>query len=113
MASIAQIRYYDDNNSLNSQDFNSYTVFCGDTSFVKYSPIRHLGIQTLPGTRVFLNQSITPIIIGATGIYELDIREDSTAILHSIRFDENSMKTIRDMPNGFLIIDIVYEGGGV
>lgn len=109
---LAQIRYYDDNNKLNSDGFSVYTSLCGDTAFVKYSPIRHLGVQALPGTRMYLNKSTSPIIIGATGVYELDIKEDSTAILHSIRFDINSMKTIRDLPNGFLIIDIVYEGEG-
>ena len=109
---IAQIRYYDDNNALNSLGFQLYTTFCGDTAFTKFSPIRHLGVQTLPGTRMYLNRSTTPIIIGATGIYELDIKENSTALLSSIRFDETSMKTIRDLENGFLLSDLVYEGSG-
>ena len=36
-------------------------------------PIVQLGIQTLPGTKFYLNNSIEPIIVGYTGIYELDL----------------------------------------
>ena len=109
---IVQVRYYDEENSLNSQGFNSYNTLCGTTGLDAYSPIRHLGVQALPGTRMYFNNSVTPVIIGATGIYELDLRENTTAILHSIRFDRKSMEIIRDTPNAYLIIDIVYDGGG-
>jgi len=51
-----------------------------------------------------------PIIIGGTGIFELDLR-NTTAILSSLRFDKNSMINIAKNPNGFLIIDMVYSGG--
>lgn len=109
MLKIAQIRYYDDGDDRNTP-YSLYTQLCGDTAFKDFAPIRHLGIQTVPGTRVYLNKSITPIIIGATGIYELDLNEESTAILHSIRFDKTSMEIIKNLPNGHLIVDIVYEG---
>ena len=32
--------------------------------------------------------------------------------LHSIRIDKDSMETINNLPNGYLIIDIVYGGEG-
>ena len=37
---------------------------------------------------------------------------NTTAILNSIRIDPDSMKTINDLPNGYLIVDIVYGGEG-
>jgi hypothetical protein len=36
-------------------------------------PIVQLGIQSVPGTKFYLNGSNNPIIIGNTGIYELDL----------------------------------------
>ena len=49
-----------------------------------YSPIIHLGIQTLPGTKIYLNGFYdAPIIIGATGIYELDL-EGTTGLIDRV-----------------------------
>ena len=88
----------------------NYIFYCNEVSFAQFAPIQQLGIQTLPGTKFYLNQSIDPIIIGGTGIFELDLR-NTTAILSSLRFDKNSMINIAKNPNGFLIIDMVYSGG--
>ena len=108
---IAQIRYYNDNDERNSP-YKLYTELCGDTAFKNFGIIKKLGIQTLPGTRVYFNKSITPIVIGATGIYELDLSDNTSAILHSIRFDKTSMETIRNLANGYLLVDILYDEKG-
>ena len=79
--------------------------------FADKTPIYQLGIQALPGTKFFLNGGIDPVIIGATGIYELDLQDKAS--ISALRFDAESMKTIEkagDAGNGFLIVDIVYEG---
>ena len=105
---IKQLRYYADGHPKNS----GYTLgaqYCNETSFSYFAPIEQLGIQTLPGVKFYLNQSLDPII-GATGIYELDLR-NTTAILSSLRFDKESIDTIKNIDNGFLIIDLVYTGG--
>ena len=119
---IKQFRYYEDGNANNSKqpnnaplvddsgDYINYNFYCNEMSFAKFAPIYQLGIQTLPGTKFYLNQSIEPIIIGATGIYELDLR-NTTANLSSLRFDKKSMLNIKNNPQGFLIIDMVYSGG--
>ena len=119
---IKQLRYYADpiydeeGNLLNETVVNKnagYTrkaYYCNETSFSYFAPIEQLGIQTLPGTKFYLNQSEEPIIIGGTGIYELDLR-NTTAILSSLRFDAKSMDIIDKVDNGYLIIDIVYTGG--
>ena len=110
MAKMAQFRYYSENspnNSYPSADNQSYTIFCADTAFRAYAPIHQFGIQTLPGTKIFINQSQNPIIIGGTGIFEVDC-DATTATINSFRIDQNSMETINKLPNGYLIIDIVY-----
>lgn len=111
MAKIKQFRFYKDESTNNAPAVRDWRYYCDDTSFRHFAPIYQLGIQTLPGTRVYLNQSTTPIIIGASGIYELDLN-NTTAVLNSIRVEKTSMKTINDLENGFLIIDIVYGGEG-
>ena len=83
---IAQIRYYNDNDERNSP-YKLYTELCGDTAFKNFGTIKKLGIQTLPGTRVYFNKSITPIIIGATGIYELDLSDKNTFEFNVVNFE--------------------------
>lgn len=106
---IKQLRYYFDGCPKNA-GYTSMDQYCDETSFSYFAPIEQLGIQSLPGTKFYLNQSLDPIIIGGTGIYELDLR-NTTAILSSLRFDKESMETIQNLDNGFLIIDLVYTGG--
>ena len=117
---IKQLRFYnaeaDSNGNIVSDPNNapsgvSYKYYCDDTSFRYFAPIYQLGSQTLPGTKVYFNQSTTPVIIGASGVYELDLT-NTTAILNSIRIDPESMQTINDLPNGYLIVDLVYGGEG-
>jgi len=77
------------------------------TAFPKTYPIVQIGIQTLPGTKVYLNAHTVPVIIGATGIYELSV--DGLANLTSIQFDNQSLVTIGENPNAYVIIDYIYE----
>lgn len=110
---IKQFRFYNYNDRTGTQNPNNapqvptWRYYCDDTSFRNFAPIYQFGIQTLPGTKVYLNQSTTPIIIGASGVYEIDL-EDTTAILNSIRIDPTSMQAINDIDNAYLIIDIVH-----
>lgn len=111
---IKQYRYYTDNNTTNNQPTNvtsqSYVsgkVFENDNCF----PILQLGIQTLPGTKFYLNNAERPIIVGATGIYELDI--DGLAEIVKLTFDYTSMETIKNSDTGHLIVDIVYDDGSI
>ena len=77
---VMQFRYYDDS-SLDNQP-NRVSGISGAITkakltsgsiFSAYLPITQLGIQTVPGTKFYLNNADNPIIIGATGIYELDL----------------------------------------
>lgn len=106
---IMQFRYYDDEQVDNNQpkDLKRKDLETG-AIFSKYTPITQLGIQALPGTRFILNENIEgPVIIGSTGIYELDL--EGISKINSLRFDSKSLDLIAKNPNAFLIIDIIYE----
>ena len=78
-----------------------------------YAPIIQLGIQALPGTRFYLNDSIEPIIIGDTGIFEIEL--NGVIEISKIQFDCVSLDAIARDPSAILIIDTIYisqeEGG--
>lgn len=111
---MTQFRYYADGNPNNcpyrketDKGWN-WSYYCTSENFKKYSPILSLGVQTLPGTKIYINNSYNPIIIGSSGIFELDVTNTSASI-NNIRVDEESMKLIKDLPDGYIIIDMVYE----
>ena len=106
---ITQIRFYNDNNIKNTP-YSYHLSFCDSTSFSKYAPIKFLSIQTIPGTKFYLNKNLSPIIVGASGIYELDLR-GTAARLVNFRFDRTSMDIINNSDRGYLIIDLIHEGG--
>lgn len=120
---VKQFRYYNENHVNNSpqsvpgsEDASLKSLYVNGFVFeTPYCyPILQLGIQTLPGTKFYLNSSVEPIIIGFTGIYELDL--DNQTEITKITFNEESMTAIENNPNGYLIIDILYdktEGEGV
>lgn len=106
---IMQFRYYSDEQSDNNQpkDLKAEDLEKG-TVFSKYTPITQLGIQALPGTRFYLNGNIEgPVIIGSTGIYELEL--EGISKINSLKFDFKSLDLIAKNPNAFLIIDVIYE----
>jgi hypothetical protein len=53
-----------------------------------------------------INNSETPLTIGATGIYELDI--DGLATITSLMFAANSIPTASN-PDAYIIVDYVYD----
>lgn len=73
-----------------------------------YGSAIKVGIQGLPGTIFYLNNS-TPrgIVIDHTGVYELDLRNTTTTI-DTLYFDPTSLQNISKIDNASLIIDILY-----
>lgn len=120
---VTQLRYFGDttitfneqnegqatHKMINNQpeDLNSDSLISG-TAFDIYSPIIQLGIQTLPGVKFHLNANLDPIIVGASGIYELDLTESSVKITECY-FERESLTLIDNSPDGYLIIDLVYQ----
>lgn len=120
---ITQLRFFGDSNGyLNTSDrdaiyhqmdenqpnsLSSLDLSSGD-AFVDFTPIVQLGIQALPGTKFNLNANLDPIVIGVSGMYELDLT-NSSAVLTSLTFEKDSLDQIDKNPDGYLIVDIVYE----
>ena len=103
---IKQYRYYGEGNNKNQpSEISKETLVSGKV--FKNFPILQLGIQTLPGTKFYLNKSVEPIIIGFTGIYELNL--ENQAEITYINFEQTSIENISINPNGYLIVDILYE----
>ena len=70
-------------------------------------PIIQLGIQSLPGVKFYLNNSASPIILGYTGIYDLEL--NGITEITSLSFDAESMNLINASPESYLIVDFIYE----
>ena len=109
---VKQYRYYNEKDATRNQPSNvNKDQFINGLVFEEPScyPILQLGIQTLPGTKFYLNSSIEPIIIGFTGIYELDL--DNKAEIIKLTFNKTSMDLIDSNANGYLITDVLYDDG--
>ena len=117
---IKQFRYYNDTNNLGKNSPSvitidgadvdvSYAHYVSGAVFGECFPVLQFGIQSLPGTKFYLNNGNDPIVIGSTGIQELDL-EGQTEITQ-IQMDGGSMKTINDNDSAYLIIDIIYDNG--
>ena len=108
---IKQYRYYGENNSKN-QPLNEISLETLESGSVFFSEeglgsITQLGIKSLPGTMFYLNNAKNPTIIGATGIYELDLEGFSE--VNSLRFDKTSASIINDIGSAYIIVDALYE----
>lgn len=70
--------------------------------------VKKIGIQTIPGIRFFVDENNEyPIIIGMSGIFELDLTSSIATITH-LCFDADSLDIIENNPGGYLIIDLLY-----
>lgn len=86
-------------------DYSSGAVFDNIGCF----PILQLGIQALPGTKIYLNEGTEAVVIGSTGIYELDL--DGLAEIVKLQFDYTSLQIINDNDTACLIVDIIWDDG--
>lgn len=105
---IMQFRYYKDGDTNKNQpkNINRSRLISGSV-FSNNLPVTQLGIQTLPGTKFYLNNSTSPIVVGSTGIYELDL--EGLSEITNISFDAQSLVNINANENAYLIIDVVSE----
>ena len=115
---IKQFRYYAENDTNTNPNYTrnfpssiSYRNLVSGSIFATSTPIVQLGIQALPGTRFYLNGNNNPIIIGNTGIYELDLQGQGE--ITALSFEATSIQAIRDNEYAYLIVDIIYEEGVV
>lgn len=105
---IKQFRYYGEQaTSKNYPTLGTYAAFLKGSAFSECMPVIHLGIQAPSGTKFYLNNSDNAIVVGYTGIYEIDV-EDLTEIT-SLSFNVDSLQQVGDNDNFYIIVDLVYE----
>ena len=105
---IMQFRYYGENHSNNQPENITFNELNEGKVFSKYLPFTQLGIQALPGTRFYLNDNRDgPVIIGSTGIYELEL--EGISKITNLKFDSRSLELIKNNNSTGLIIDVIYE----
>ena len=116
MKKIAQFRYRGQNSdgTNHPDNFPQYEFYIDKLTdgniFQDFGPVTHLGIQAPVGIKFYLNSSPNPIMIGQTGIYELDL--ENIGRISSIRFDRTDLNNYYtdNARNDMILIDIVYEG---
>ena len=78
---VYQFRYYNEGSDKNYHPdmgkeeydkINAENLQSGE-AFNTYMPVKQLGIQSIPGTKFYLNYSSDSIMIGSTGIYEIEL----------------------------------------
>lgn len=110
---IKQYRYYNDGNlhnqpsDINKEGMYEGNVFISDNTIQEIGMITNLGIQGLPGTKIYINGSASPILLGMMGVFELDV--SNYGFIYDLRIDYESAKTIEKTENGYLIIDAIYD----
>ena len=109
MKKVKQFRYYSDGNPQNYPNDISLKNLVSGSIFTqnKIYPIVQLSIYSLPGTKFYLNNSIYPVVIGSTGIYELDLK--GVTQITEIHFDKRSLNLINENNNAYLIVDIIAD----
>lgn len=112
---LKQFRYYGEaRNDLNYPPTITKTnLYTGGIFFTSNDllSIQALGIQAVPGTKFYLNNSVESIIVGSTGIYELDLADGYE--ITALKFDSASLNLINDPTNSaYLIIDAIYNVEG-
>lgn len=111
---IAQFRYYGKNETeknyapINVDDWDQ--AFITGSIFEEFKPIYQLGIQSLPGIKFRINEGKHYIVMGSSGIYDLDLVNG--AKIMSLCFDQNSLQRISDNPTTYLLVDILYDEKG-
>lgn len=104
---IKQFRYYGEDHQNNQPTGENMISYCNGDVFGDYFPITQLGIQAIPGTKFYLNNNLEPVIIGTTGIYELDLNNQTQ--INKITIDNDSLNMINNNPSAYLIVDILYD----
>lgn len=103
---IKQFRYYGESNSSNNPSGLSKSKLVNGKAFSDCLPIVKLGIQAKPGTKFYVNNKTNSIMIGSTGIYDIDLRDKVD--IGYLSFDPSTIAGSLETP---LIIDIIYEKG--
>lgn len=106
---IAQVSYNIPNATLTREDCG---LLISGAAFAEYAlgGIEQLGIQAMPGTKFHVNSCPDPVIVGATGVYEINL--SNQAVITDLYFEKESIDAINDSNGSLpLLIDIIYREG--
>ena len=108
---VNQVRYFGEKHSKNSDPLITKRSLMYGTAFSNHYPIIQLGVQTLPGMKIYINGHENPVIVGQTGIYELNV--DGITHITKLEFDGEVLNLIdSNNTNSYLIVDYIYETEG-
>lgn len=105
---IRQYRYYGDGHASNYPPGLTKKQLTDDNIFSGLGSISQLGIQGRPGTVIYLNGQTFPIVLGETGIYEIDLQNYGQ--IYSIQFGTAELENYA-LNKDRLLIDFIYKGG--
>ena len=103
-----QIIYCHPDSNKNTSGITAANLVSG-TAFSRFLPLSQLGIRALPGTEFYVNGGTTPVIIGFSGLFEIDLTSGGS--ITSLRFDEKSIRAIEANDSAYLIVDMLGIGG--
>lgn len=107
---VNQIRFYGDGNKKNYPDNLTSSKLATGNAFSDTQKIVQLGIQSLPGMKFYINGHKYPIVVGQTGIYELNV--DGLSYIQKLQFDITILGNInKNKGSSYLIVDYIYEEG--
>lgn len=97
---IAQLRYYNEENSY-PVGINKSKLQSGE-AFKDYLPITQLTIQTLPGSRFYIDDE--PILTDPSGMFRISLDG-----ITKLSFSNESLNKINEDKNASLIVDIIFN----
>lgn len=110
---LKQFRYYGENNKKNNPLGLTKNQLVSGSAFIlqdnESAPIISLGIQGIPGLKFYLNEAADAVIIGNSGIYQLELNDNYE--INKLGFDDKNLEDLINNPTNtaYLIIDIIYE----
>lgn len=111
---IGQVRYFGDGE--NGGSAKNYPAgirkisLATGSAFNDIVPITQLGVQTLPGMKIYINDHPNPVVVGQTGIYELNL--DGNSSINKLAFGADTLATVSNNPSAYLIVDYISEREG-
>ena len=103
---IMQFRYYGTKNKNNFPANIKAGDFSTEDFFKNYYPIHYIRIQGPNSTKFWINFNSNSIMLGPSGVYELDLQNFST--IEDLKIEDLKFNSISNTISEPLIIDLIY-----
>ena len=108
MQRFQQIVYYNDTHPENNFPANIVASDLTEGRMFEGRTFSQLGIQAPPGTKFYVNNGANPVIVGYTGLFQIDLTTGCS--ITNLHFAPDSLQFINDNDNLYLIVDMAFEG---